>query len=155
MPKLADPRLVRTHHVYTVIEAADALRVVVQTVRRWITKEGLIADRNARPMLIVGADLKSFLAGRRRRGKVALTDRQFYCLACRAAQEPAAGLVDFEPQRAETGRLTGICPCCDGLMHRFVAKADLQRISRVLDISIPRAQPRIGGPAGSLVNVQL
>lgn len=66
MPKRSpNPRLVKIHRNYTYDEAADLLGLHKNSVRRWVTHEGLAALTEQRPHLILGAGLKAFLEHRR------------------------------------------------------------------------------------------
>ena len=59
MPRMPSPNRIKTHYVYTVWEAAQALGRHRQTVIRWIKDKGLVADRSKVPWLIQGKDLKT------------------------------------------------------------------------------------------------
>lgn len=69
MPRLPSANRIKTHYVYTVWEAAQALGRHRQTVIRWIKDKGLVADRSKVPWLILGKDLKQFLGHRRAKPK--------------------------------------------------------------------------------------
>jgi len=133
MAKRALSRLIRSHHVYTAVEAAIALGRTPRTVRRWITHEGLAAATDQRPWLIDGRDLKAFLDHRASERKVTLGDDQMFCLRCREARRPALDLVDYLPNGPATGLLQGICPVCDRVMHRAIRRADLPRFLAIFD----------------------
>ena len=61
MTRLPAPNRIKTHRIYTVWEAAEALGKHRQTIIRWIKEKGLIADTSQRPWLIKGSDMKEFL----------------------------------------------------------------------------------------------
>ncbi|RYH08454.1 helix-turn-helix domain-containing protein [Tropicimonas sp. IMCC6043] len=145
MPKKPSPNRVKTHRVYTVYEAADALDLHRQTVIRWIRHHGLRADCSKRPWLIEGRDLKGFLTKRRQKDRVTLKIGEIYCLPCRQAQVPAGHMADFRMKTATSGVLSGICPACDRMMNRIIGRADLEAFRAVLDVTVQQAVTGIVG----------
>ncbi|MEM6489761.1 MAG: helix-turn-helix domain-containing protein [Pseudomonadota bacterium] len=132
MPKLPAHTRVKRHAVYTVAEAAEVTGMHRQTVVRWIRHGGLPAARDARPWLISGGDLKDWLLERRAATRCTLAPREIYCLACRAARQPYADLVEERRYRHGTTLLIALCPCGTSLMHRVVRDADLPRFRAAL-----------------------
>ena len=155
MPRRPSPSRIKTHRVYTAWEAADALGVHRQTVRRWINDKGLRADRSRKPWLIGGADLKSFLGHRRKHNRCKLELRHCYCLGCRGPREPDGRIADYVQQTHTTGMLTALCPTCGSLMNKVIRRADLDTIRAKIDVTIQRASPRIVSPADAPSNVTL
>lgn len=80
MARLPSPNKIKTHQVYTVWEAAQALGRHRQTVIRWVKNDGLIADRTRVPWLIRGEDLKQFLGHRRAKSKTKMV-----CISSKAS----------------------------------------------------------------------
>ena len=155
MPKHPSSQRVKRHQIYTVWEAADAVRVHRQTVIRWIKDKGLSADRSQRPWLIEGSVLKVFLEERRSHGKCRLRPDQIFCLPCRGPKRPDGRMVDFRLKTPTTGTLIGICPDCGRLMHRIIRRADLDQIGAHLDVTISKAVPRLVEPDEPPVTVTL
>lgn len=147
MAKLPSHRLVKQHLVYTVAEVAELLGVHRQTVRRWITKNGLAADCSMKPWLISGSDLASFLRERQRRNRRQLRPGEIFCGPCRTAKKPAFGMVDYRPTSDTAGMLIGLCPDCGRLICRFASRATLNLAAGALDVRFPDAPPRIVGAA--------
>lgn len=155
MPRRANPRRVKSHFVYTVAEAAEALEVHKATVRRWIKGGGLLAANDRKPVLIDGRDLKQFLESRYRSARKKLAPGEFYCFGCRDGRSPDGGLIDYRPQTVDLGRLIGLCPCCGTEMHRACRKADLGRLPRNLEVAFPMAETGISSSAPPNLNVHL
>lgn len=153
MPKKPDPGRIKRHRVYAVSEAASALGVHRQTVIRWIGDHGLDADRSRKPWLIAGAELKRFLAARRRAGRTRLAPGEMYCLPCRCASLPAERMAEFQMRNARTGVLVGLCPACARLMHRFLRRADLDSVRAVLDVTVRPALVGIVGASSQAATV--
>lgn len=144
-------RLLRIHRSYTVEEAARTLGVHRNTIRRWLA-DGLAAIDDRRPILIHGLALSQFLQARHRRARTPCAPGQLYCVRCRAARYPAAGMVDYVPFNTLAGNLRGICPECETLMHRRVSRAGIEGFVENLKLAFPQAQTRIGDSASPTVN---
>ena len=155
MCRRPSPSRIKTHRVYTVWEAADALGKHRQTVQRWIKHKGLLADRSHKPWLIDGADLKSFLGHRREQNRCKLELHHCYCLGCREPREPDGRIADYVQQSPTTGMLTALCPSCGSLINKVIRRADLDAIRAKIDVTIQKASPRIVSPADAPVNVTL
>lgn len=154
MPKHPSLQRIKRHRVYTVFEIADALGIHRQTVIRWISDKGLMADKSQRPWLVEGDVLKHFLEARRSLGKRPLRPGQIYCLPCRAAKTPDGKMADYRAKTATTGTLIGICPDCDRLIHRIIRRCDLELFRAQLDITIAKASPRLvqtGEPLATVI----
>ena len=136
MPKCLNPNLAKIHRNYTVEEAAGLYGVHRNSVRAWI-KAGLPVCDTRRPVLILGADLREFLKTRRQDRKRRCKDDEMFCLRCRSPRRPAERMVDFIQLTATTGRLSGLCSECTGLMNRYCSIMDLEGIRRKLDVNQP------------------
>ncbi len=143
MPRRPSPSRIKTHRVYTPWEAANALGVHRQTVRRWIKDKGLPADTSSKPWLIEGADLKAFLGQRQTKYRCKLDLHHCYCLGCKGPREPDGRMADYIQQTPTTGMLTALCPICGALMNKVVRRADLEAIRAKIDVTIQRASPRL------------
>lgn len=137
MARRHDWRRVRKHRLYTVDEAARALGVCKESVRRWMNK-GLPAMRDAKPYLIRGADLIAYLK-ERRMPKVRCGIGEAYCVGCRNASRPipGSGIV----ARNEKGRpfLKGRCVTCGARMRRAIKVSDIEATECTLRESLPQA----------------
>ena len=132
-------RRVKRNRNYTYDEGARLLEVHKRTVRNWVQRDGLVALTDQRPHLIVGSVLSDFLRNRRQARKTRMKPHEMYCLRCRVPRDPAGHMVDCILSDAPTGNLCGICPACDGLMHKRVSLAQLDQIGRNLEVTIRQA----------------
>ncbi|MFN4183663.1 MAG: helix-turn-helix domain-containing protein [Hyphomonas sp.] len=137
MARRHDWRRVRKHRLYTTEEAARALGVCKESVRRWMDR-GLPAVRDAKPFLIRGADLITFLR-KRRAPKVRCGLGEAYCVGCRKASRtmPGSGSV----QRDARGKpfLKGHCETCGALMRRPLKSSAIEATEAALSESLPQA----------------
>lgn len=123
----------KLHRTYTYVEAAALLGLHPNTVAGWVKSGGLPALTERRPHLIRGADLRAWLAVGRRR-KERLQPGEMYCFGCKAPRRPAGGLVDIS-SNAGAPNFCGICPDCDRLMYRRVARNALDDFRRAAGLS--------------------
>ena len=133
-----NPRLAKIHRNYTVEEVAAVFGVHRNTVREWV-KRGLPTCDDQRPMLILGADLVTFLRARRMKNKRTCRPGEIYCLRCRSPRAPAGDMADYQPLTATQGNLVGMCPTCEAMMYRRVSLAQLGQVRGKLDIALPQA----------------
>jgi hypothetical protein len=119
-----DLRLIRTSHTYTVPEIARTLDRTVATVRSWI-RNGLPVLEGSRPLLVLGSDLKTWLADRWASRRRACARNEIFCLGCQAPRRAAAGSVEITPRNARTVVVTGRCAVCGTRMKRFGSCARL------------------------------
>ena len=139
MPRQPNWRRVKRNRNYTYEEAARLLEAHPRTVRNWVQRDGLPALAEQRPHLIVGSILSDFLRDRRQARKTRLKPHELYCLRCRVARVPAGHMVDCILSDAPTGNLCGICPACDGLMHKRVSLGRIDQVRRKLEVTIRQA----------------
>lgn len=149
--RLPNPRRVKTHRNYTVEEAAALLGVHKNTVREWL-RRGLPALTEQRPFLILGSDLSAYLSRRRQANKRPCKPGEIYCVRCRSPQQPAGLMADYQPLKAASGNLVGICPRCDALMFRRVNLQRLAQVAGELDVRLPEALRHIDESHRASVN---
>ena len=149
-----NPRLAKIHRNYTVEEVAGVFGVHRNTVRQWV-KSGLPTSDKRRPMLILGANLVTFLRARRMKKKRTCQPGEMYCVRCRAPRAPAGDMADYLPVTATLGNLIAICSACEAMMYRRVSLARIEHIRGALEITLPQELPRISESAGPSVNSDL
>lgn len=149
--RLPNPRRVKIHRNYSVEEAAATVGVHKNSIREWI-RCGLPAMKDQRPHLILGHDLKEFLARRRQANKRPCQPGEIYCVRCRLPRQPAGGIADYQPLTASLGNLIGICPVCEAMIHRRVSTARLNYAKGELDVRVPQAQEHIDESAQASVD---
>jgi len=155
MARLPSPNKIKTHRIYTVFEAAEALGRHRQTVIRWIKNKGLLADTRHRPWLITGTDLKTYLGYRREKVRCKLALHHLYCLGCKSPQEPAGKFADYTQKAPSTGMLTALCPMCGSVINKIIRRADLETIRAKIEVTIQQADPRIVSHTDAPLNVTL
>ncbi|SMY06990.1 helix-turn-helix domain-containing protein [Flavimaricola marinus] len=143
MARLPSPNRIKTHQVYTVWEAAQALGRHRQTIIRWIKDKGLEADRAKVPWLIRGADLKTFLGHRRSEAKTKMALHHLFCLGCKSPQEPDGKFAEYTQKTPTTGMLKALCPACGCILNKVVKRADLEAIRAKIEVAVQQANPRI------------
>jgi hypothetical protein len=114
-------RRIRSHLTYSVAEAADATVSHRNTVRHWL-KNGLQSIDDRQPTIIKGSILKAFLDARKAKRRQPCGPGRLYCLKSRAPKRPVFGEVEYEADTPKLGRLIGMCPDCEGLIHRRASK---------------------------------
>lgn len=150
MPKAPNYRLVKIHRNYSVEEAARLLGVHRNTVREWI-KRGLpvIAGH---PTLILGPELRAFLARRREQGRRPCHSGEIYCMRCRQPRAPAREMVDYQQIAPNRGRLIALCSSCEAVMYRSVNPARLPPALAAMLRTVPTGSEHICERAKPIVN---
>ena len=149
-----NPRLAKIHRNYTVEEVAVVFGVHRNTVREWV-KRGLPTNDDRRPMLILGADLVTFLRARRVKKKRTCQPGELYCFGCRAPKAAAGEIADYQPLTATQGNLIAMCADCETIMYRRVSLAKLVQVRGKLDITLSQARRHIGESTEPSVNSAL
>lgn len=128
--------LIRGKRSYSVKEAAELLAVHVRTVQSWI-KSGLHILEGSRPFLMMGQELKSFLAVETQKRKRPLGPDEFYCVRCRkavkASQMETIHLNKTMGHDKLAVMLKGFCAVCGGRVNRF------STVPKSLDVETPPA----------------
>jgi len=143
VPRLPSPNRVKTHYVYTVWEAAQAVGRHRQTIIRWIKDKGLIADRSKVPWLIKGADLKAFLGHGRAQSKSKMVLHHLYCLGCKGPQEPDGKFAEYTQATPTSGMLKALCPSCGSIINKIVCRSDLEAIRAKIEVTVQQPLPRL------------
>ena len=105
-----------------------------------------------KPYLILGTDLKQFLQDRRLKKKKICKTNEIYCLRCKVPRKPAENFVEYLPLSITKGRLTGICPCCDGIINKYVSFAKLDTYMAIFEVSKSKALEHIDNRDEPLLN---
>lgn len=134
---------------YDVAEIARLLGSHRNTVRRWL-KDGLQPIDDARPVLILGAELKAFLTERQKARRQTCAPDEFFCFRCRAPRRAAAGMVDVRHRTNTVAALTGLCATCGTSMHRTVRHTALPSLAETYDLQTLAPEGLNGCSAPSL-----
>ena len=132
---LPNPNLAKIHRNYSVEDIASLFGLHKNTVRAWI-KNGLPVIDKARPMLILGSDLRAYLKDKRQSKKSKCKPTELYCVSCKAPKKPALDMVEFKAAEGSTGCLIGLCPECDSVMNKFCSQENLKAIQSELEVTI-------------------
>jgi len=124
-----NPNKAKIHRNYTIEEISCLLSVHKNTVRSWI-KSGLPVCDSQKPMLILGSELREFIQAKNAKNKRKCKPYEMYCLRCKSPQKPAENMVDYEPITKVTGRLIGICSCCECIINKYISLADFLEIQQ-------------------------
>ncbi len=123
-----------TYRNYKVEEAARALGVCKESIRRWV-KRGLPAITDKRPTLIRGADLIAYLIARKA-PKTQCGPHQCYCVKCRQPRAPmiSTGAITINGK----GRpfLRGVCGDCGTRMTKPIKRTLVSEVAAILDESL-------------------
>jgi transposase-like protein len=119
-PRRHNAARIKTHRNYEIEEAAEALGVTPQTVRKWI-KDGLPALTEQRPYLVLGWQLKAYLKDRSAARKATKGDGEFYCPSCKARRNAALGMTEEIIMSNGKPAKRGFCEVCETLCHLFLA----------------------------------
>jgi hypothetical protein len=147
-----NPRRFKQLRTYTIDEIARIAPAHKNTVRRWITKEGLAPIDDKRPTYVLGRTVIEFLEERRRRSKKSCPPGFIFCLPCREPKDPVGRKAELVLSHLTTGNLRGRCPDCGRLMHRRVSLAKLAAVRGQLDITSTEAGPRLRETTEASVN---
>ncbi len=149
-----NPRLVKAHRSYDVTELSRLFKCHKNTILAW-RKTGLDSVDDRKPFLFEGIVVRTFLERRRVSARRPCGPHGLFCVRCREAKAPALGMVDYIPVTETTGDLRGLCPTCDGIMHRRANMSRLVANPGSLDITFAPAPPTLRGSAQPILNCDL
>lgn len=138
MYKYPNAKKIKAARSYTIPEVAEVLGCSTRTVRNWAGM-GLRVLTENRPHLIVGDDLKSFLAEKSASKRVKLSPNELLCLSCKAPRQPLGMMADEICQTATISRLVGLCEVCGGTCNRMISARALPEFARIFDIASKQA----------------
>ncbi|MEX1663241.1 helix-turn-helix domain-containing protein [Thioclava sp. 15-R06ZXC-3] len=134
MYKYPNAKKIKAARSYSIPEVAEVLGCSARTVRNWAGM-GLRVLSDHRPFLIVGDDLKTFLADQSKSKKVKLGPNELFCLSCKAPRQPMGMMADEVTQSATISRLVGLCEVCGGTCNRMISAHALPEFARIFDIA--------------------
>ncbi|HBB36687.1 MAG: hypothetical protein UX02_C0001G0052 [Candidatus Moranbacteria bacterium GW2011_GWC1_45_18] len=120
-------KLIKTRHSYSVQEISNLLGINKKSCFRW-TKVGLkVLDPTAKPLLVMGDDLKEFLDKKRAKNKVELGENEYFCFTCKKAVKAISGSEKIQMTGKKIGKQnrsqqikTGLCEFCNKKINLFV-----------------------------------
>lgn len=150
-----NPRLVKIHRTYQVVEIANLFGIHKNSVRVWI-KQGLSRIDESKPYLIRGDRLRQFLEERRSKNKCKCQIDEIYCVKCRSAKKPFGNMVDYNQSiKGGISNIMGICPDCGSRIFRRTSERTFKLIQHRFEVTIPIAQQRINAVELAIVNSDL
>ena len=129
-----DPRRVKIHRSYSVDEIARLLGVHKNTVRGWL-RTGLQAIDDARPRLVRGEDLRTYLNGQIAARRRPCGRGEMFCFRCRIPRSPA-GPALYRSKTALLGCLEGVCAVCGGRINRRASVSTLPSLISEFEIQL-------------------
>lgn len=120
-------RLIKVKASYTMNEVAQLFGIDRRTCDRWI-KEGLkVMEKNTKPLLIMGGELRKFLDEKQKSRKVKLKEEEYFCVKCQRAVLPRSESEEL----VKTGKTLGkdkldqilkkaICRICGTSVNKFL-----------------------------------
>ncbi|MDC5854529.1 helix-turn-helix domain-containing protein [Vibrio europaeus] len=122
-----NPNRIQIPRSYTVIGVSETLGVHPKTVRNWIRVGLPVADQR-RPLLINGADLKSYLTQKRGAYMHRCELDEVYCFKCKQSKSPTIGSLQFIAKPAGMAQMTGGCEECGYQGNKYVSWRDVNQI---------------------------
>lgn len=101
----------------------------IQTVRKWINKDGLKTIDKAKPVLIYGHTLIEFLKRHNSKGKCSTSFDQIYCLKCQDARPVYQKKITLE-HKNNFLKISGHCSTCKTRMFKNYKMDDFGHIKR-------------------------
>jgi hypothetical protein len=144
-------RRVKSRLTYTVAQAARIVDAHEHTIRAWLD-EGLETIGGKGRTLIFGAAIIEFVDKRRVKRKRPCGVGEVYCVKCHTPKKPAYNMADLIQEKAEVGRLEGLCPTCGTMICRRVNLSKIEAIKGDLDVRIPLRSPRLIEPGNPALN---
>jgi hypothetical protein len=117
-----DHRRLKRSRTYTVLEAAQALRATIGTVRRWV-RQGLPLIDETRPYLIHGKVMHDWMNERAKARKVQCGPRQIFCCKCQDARDILPGSAVIIHRNETKASVRALCQVCGTKMFRHCSKA--------------------------------
>jgi hypothetical protein len=130
--------LIRCRREYSYKEIAELFNRHPRTVQSW-RRQGLnILAGTAKPILILGAELKRFLQEKRRKKKRPLEIDEFYCCRCGEPRESIPYKISVELTGKLMGygnkqlRIRGICNVCTCSLSRLSSENKFKLIENFI-----------------------
>ena len=104
-----------------------------QTVRKWISKDGLKTIGLGKPALIYGNDLIAFLKERNTKRKCKTDFDQFFCMKCQDASYLFQNKIALE-QNKQVLKGQAVCRSCKGRMYRNYSLDDIGELKATFKV---------------------
>ena len=126
MPKRYKTKPIKRRRSYTLDEIAKLLGISKRTCFRW-TEEGLeVIEADAKPLLVMGYEIRRFLEEKQIKNKAPMQKDEYYCLHCKKPSKAKLGSEQTNPTGKKIGKdnreqmmRTGLCEVCNGKIYRL------------------------------------
>lgn len=142
----AQRQRIRSAVTYSVNEIVELLDVHPNTVRRWLRADLRSID-NARPLLVLGAELIAFLRKMRSERRHRCLPNEFFCFRCRLPRRPCPGSVTIEFRNKRLLALHGLCEVCGTRVNRAGSVTRRTEYEKAF-ASLTLREEHIGVPTG-------
>ena len=132
-----NPNRAKVNRNYSFEELASLFCVHKNTVAHWV-KNGLPCLKDQRPFLVLGADVRTYLQGKRVENRQKCKPNELFCLCCKKPTKPALNFVEYIPASESKGRLVGLCRDCSNIINKFVGLGWLAANLAIFDVSLPK-----------------
>ena len=119
--------LIKIKASYSLSEIAILFSIDRKTCFRWIDEGLKVVEKNTKPLLVMGIDLKAFIKEKQQGRKIKLSDEEYFCMRCHLAVKAKKGSELFIKTGKTIGRekreqvnKIGICQHCGTKLNRFV-----------------------------------
>jgi hypothetical protein len=146
-------RRIKQTATYSTQEIAALFNIHKRTVQEWYDR-GLPTIDDRRPFLVLGAHLRSFLAAKLRKRKMACRPNEFYCMKCRLPRQSWENLVDLKPLTETKAMIIGLCPICNTTLNKIIARKRLAGIEQIFMVQTAHEADLIGSTP-SIVNTDI
>ena len=105
----------------------------IQTVRKWISKDGLKTVDAGKPAVVYGQNLIAFLKRHKSKHKCITVFEEIYCLKCQDSRPVYRNKVSVT-QEGKFIKLCGLCRTCKTPMFKSYKLAEYPQIKRTFDV---------------------
>lgn len=127
MAKRYSYRSIKTKESYSPREIAQLFNIDTKTVRRWIEGGLKVIAEDTNPLLVMGSELKDFIAKMQQKRKVSLSETEFYCVKCQDSRIAKDGSIQIIKTGKTIGKCKadqflriGTCKICGTRLNRFL-----------------------------------
>lgn len=127
MTRRYNPRLITSRHSYTPEDIATLFHINKKTIFRWLGDGLHPLEKNTRPLLIMGDELRRFLLEKKKKRKVSLKEGEYYCVKCKTSTRAKPKTESMVPTGKTIGKSArkqffqrGKCERCGTIVNRLV-----------------------------------
>lgn len=140
MSKKYNLRLIKSRESYSFKEISKLFNMHVRTVQLW-RQNGLKVINDSRPFLVMGFELKDYLAKHIKSRKQKLSPNEFYCVKCRKPVTSINNIASLHYTGQTIGSnhyseliIQGECYYCQSRINRFSHEGQMLEIKQNFQI---------------------